>query len=553
MKNRFLFVFLIFCCAQILWSGEVWGQSCGTCTITFSGNGSPSPNRNVQVNDVVCIKGNRSTSINLQWVSGVKVCIEQNVIMSGSFTGYAANTNFTVNGQLGTSGSPTNLNITSGTFNNYGSVIGNLTLYTSTTGIFNNFGNLSGKLVVDGGNTVNNSGTISLTDLKLYHYSYLTNTASGVIDVKFQEAWQILGFNGTITNEGKFDINRSFRVDGGSIFNNVGDFTTQGNYQNDGKTSALGGSINIGGSLDVNNGSTYNTSYTNVKENTKIDGTIGLAGELIVNGNLTNYSSGKIVALNANQCNSVIVDGIFFTDAQGGITDNYLNYENTGSALFVNKEPTGSVNPKLGGTAKVGSCLLVLPVEFLYFNATYQSRDRSALISWSSSKEWGNSHFEIERAVNSVKTWETIGRVEGNGYSDMPVEYNFTDDDLPKSGGNVFYRLKQVDYSGQFSYSVTRAIQVPKIDGKNNWTAYPNPSVRGTLVQVELVQAENYHDQSIYISLSNLLGQTKSISLSSPGEISPLISSWLDSSVSGLYILDITWADQSQQLKLLRH
>lgn len=234
-----------------------------------------------------------------------------------------------------------------------------------------------------------------------------------------------------------------------------------------------------------------------------------------------------------------------------------------GNALNINGTPNtgagggaGSTGGGAGGSGKVFiyyPVYRILPVEFLYFNAAYQPQDKSTLLNWSTAKEWENSHFEIERAVNSIKTWETIGRVEGNGYSDIPVEYSFTDTDLPIAGGNIFYRLKQVDLSGTFSYSVTRAIQMAALESVQNWLAYPNPSYSGTDVRVELVNPESYQDQIITISLINIFGQSKTYSLSSPEEISSIVSGWLDSSASGLYILDISWGDQRQQLKLIRN
>lgn len=194
----------------------------------------------------------------------------------------------------------------------------------------------------------------------------------------------------------------------------------------------------------------------------------------------------------------------------------------------------------------------ILPVEFLSFTANYQPRDRFALLNWSTAKEWENSHFEIERAVNTVKKWETIGRVEGNGYSDMPAEYSYLDIDLPTSGGNIFYRLKQVDYSGKFSYSNTKAIQVDAIEGVMAWAVYPNPSSSGQAIQADLKTAD-YQDEIIYVQLSNVIGQTRVATLSNSAQLSALLSDWLQANPMGLYVLDISWGDHSQQIKLLRH
>jgi hypothetical protein len=224
----------------------------------------------------------------------------------------------------------------------------------------------------------------------------------------------------------------------------------------------------------------------------------------------------------------------------------------TGHGGFGSGGNAGSAG--VSGVVIVQIVYRILPVEFLSFTAQYQSPSKSGLLEWKTAKEWENSHFEIERAVNSVKTWETVGRVEGNGYSDIPVDYTYLDNNLPSSGGNMFYRLKQVDYSGSFSYSVTKAIKVPSLLGSvGAWNTYPNPSTKGTEVKVALIQPGLYQDQAIYITLSNLLGQTKSYSTSSPEEISSIVSDWLNTSYSGLYVLDITWGNQRQQIKLIRN
>ncbi|WP_439487783.1 glycine-rich domain-containing protein [Algoriphagus sp.] len=195
----------------------------------------------------------------------------------------------------------------------------------------------------------------------------------------------------------------------------------------------------------------------------------------------------------------------------------------------------------------------ILPVEFLSFNATYLPQDRSALLNWSTAKEWENSHFEIERAVNSVKQWETVGRVEGAGYSEAPVEYNFTDTELPKTGGNIFYRLKQVDFSGKYSYSKTRTIQVDAVDSKTVWVAYPNPSNNGSAISVDLLQLNQYQDELISIRMINMLGEGESAILTSPENMSQMVSEWLLAKKAGLYILEIHWGANIQKIKLIRN
>lgn len=192
------------------------------------------------------------------------------------------------------------------------------------------------------------------------------------------------------------------------------------------------------------------------------------------------------------------------------------------------------------------------PVDYLYFKTSLTASGFPHL-NWSTTKEWENSHFEIERSINSINEWEKIECIQGASYSDTPVEYSFTDSDLPKSGGNIFYRLKQVDFSGKYSYSKTRAIQVDAKDSKTAWIASPNPSTIGSDVSIDLLQLQEYQDEQISLRLVNMLGEGSSTILNSPYAISPLVSEWLRSKKAGLYILDIRWGANSQQLKLLRN
>jgi len=71
-------------------------------------------------------------------------------------------------------------------------------------------------------------------------------------------------------------------------------------------------------------------------------------------------------------------------------------------------------------------------------------------ISFSTSLERSNAHFLIQRSPDATRFTE-IGRVTGAGDSDVPQHYTFTDEH-PAQGLN-FYRLQQVDFNGEFSYS----------------------------------------------------------------------------------------------------
>ena len=92
-----------------------------------------------------------------------------------------------------------------------------------------------------------------------------------------------------------------------------------------------------------------------------------------------------------------------------------------------------------------------LPVELSAFS--YQTSTNNVSLKWITSTEENNYGFEVERIPASEisdGSWIKAGFVSGSGNSDLPVEYNFTDKDL--NSGRYAYRLKQLDFNGNFEY-----------------------------------------------------------------------------------------------------
>ncbi len=108
----------------------------------------------------------------------------------------------------------------------------------------------------------------------------------------------------------------------------------------------------------------------------------------------------------------------------------------------------------------------ILPIELLAFDARFEN-DQVALY-WSTLSEKSNDYFTIERSQDG-QHFTAIERISGAGDSDIPLTYR-TFDPHPRSGIN-YYRLKQTDYNGNFSYSHIEAIKIQ--DG--NIRLYPNP------------------------------------------------------------------------------
>ena len=111
---------------------------------------------------------------------------------------------------------------------------------------------------------------------------------------------------------------------------------------------------------------------------------------------------------------------------------------------------------------------LVLPVELLGFEGYYE--DSSTKLNWSTATEQNNDYFEVQHSING-KDYQVIGEVNGAGNSVSIIDYTF-EDRYPKAGIN-YYRLRQVDYDGNFEYSPV--ISVVTVD-EESLHFYPNPS-----------------------------------------------------------------------------
>jgi len=101
-----------------------------------------------------------------------------------------------------------------------------------------------------------------------------------------------------------------------------------------------------------------------------------------------------------------------------------------------------------------------LPVQLVRFDA--KASNNSTLLSFSTATERNNAYFSIERSQDGTR-FETIGKVTGAGTTTEKQNYTFTDE-RPLKGTN-FYRLKQVDFDGQFSHSPMVSVNIGKVGG----------------------------------------------------------------------------------------
>lgn len=112
-----------------------------------------------------------------------------------------------------------------------------------------------------------------------------------------------------------------------------------------------------------------------------------------------------------------------------------------------------------------------LPVSLLHFSGE-KEKNKNKLF-WSTATEINNDYFELERSYNALN-FEKIVVVNGAGNSNNILNYYQFDFSFDRSESVSYYRLKQVDFDGHFSYSnIVALVNDSKL---GEILVYPNPA-----------------------------------------------------------------------------
>ena len=150
------------------------------------------------------------------------------------------------------------------------------------------------------------------------------------------------------------------------------------------------------------------------------------------------------------------------------------------------------INP--GGTSvnkyvpvRFGVVSATLPIDLLNFKA--ELVDRIVELDWQTATEVDNDYFSIERTTDGLK-WEEIKQIDGAGNSTILLSYKSCD--RTPLVGSSYYRLKQTDFDGQYTYSKIRKVH---FEIEDKLEIFPNPILSQITIQgnpLELGNVEVY-------------------------------------------------------------
>ena len=140
-----------------------------------------------------------------------------------------------------------------------------------------------------------------------------------------------------------------------------------------------------------------------------------------------------------------------------------------------------------------------MPVEFLSFEATATESDQVQL-SWLTASERNNDFFEVERKEEWGE-FVAIGSLTGAGTSESVKSYGFLDP--APSGDRLWYRLKQVDFDGQSSYSDIAEVRLS--GNRTTYLMFPNPATEQVQIIPPLALQGIHHQVKLYDLQGKLL------------------------------------------------
>jgi hypothetical protein len=141
----------------------------------------------------------------------------------------------------------------------------------------------------------------------------------------------------------------------------------------------------------------------------------------------------------------------------------------------------------------------ILPLKYISFDAVVANK--TVILHWITAEEINTSHFEIEYSTNG-NSFSKIGTVLSSLSNNSKNEYSFQDNSAIAQENKVaYYRLKQFDKDGKFSYSKIIVVRL-KNETNVEMQVSPNPFTERLMVRFNSNNKAN-----VEIRIVNLTGQ----------------------------------------------
>jgi hypothetical protein len=236
-----------------------------------------------------------------------------------------------------------------------------------------------------------------------------------------------------------------------------------------------------------------------------------------------------------------------------------INIDENDLVVFASTNEGNTFN-NLGGTPSfavpttrftLGDKTNPLPVELVAFDAKRSGANAS--VTWQTATEKNSAGFEVEVATDGVKFRKLAFVASKSANSTTAASYSYTDTEAGKTGVR-YYRLRQVDIDGQYSYSPTRAVSFAGATDAAvaSLSSYPSPFTSHDQAALVL-QAPSAG--TAQLQLTDLMGRTiASRSITTVAGISEIAVPNASELAVGTYLVKVTFATgEVKTLRIQKH
>ena len=154
--------------------------------------------------------------------------------------------------------------------------------------------------------------------------------------------------------------------------------------------------------------------------------------------------------------------------AGGGLSFSYAGGIITVIGIFSAQIPQNITRYITIGSVNVAT---PLPIELVDFDAVCNGS--TVAVNWTTASERDNAFFTVERSLDAME-YQAITIIDGTGNSSNMQQYSWMDD--APVNGLCYYRLKQTDIDGAFTYSNAVAVNC---GAAMDFSLFPNPASEG--------------------------------------------------------------------------
>lgn len=238
-------------------------------------------------------------------------------------------------------------------------------------------------------------------------------------------------------------------------------------------------------------------------------------------------------------------------------TGNHVVYSGTGTTVSVTGlNPLTSYNfdvyefngkyIHLSYSVSATGVTTTTPVTLLTFSANKSGDD--AMLNWATATEKNNQGFDVERSFDG-KQFTKIAFVKGAVNSNTKQVYSFPDAGVfTQNSGTVYYRLKQIDLGGKYTYSnIVRVEEESTTSTKA--VVYPNPFEASVTIELDAKAASNVNIEIFDLAGKLMMSMNRDVNQGSNlvfiNEVADL--------KNGVYFMRIKNGETNQLVKLLKN